>query len=354
MQHRKILACGLAGLLLFQPLQGAFAQQVEPLNVSGPPPEFANDKPNLQAGQTAEAIDLGQANSPGAGSTVAGMSVPAPLAAAARGSIARSAAAQATLRRVGPAPLSGTAPGPAERTVFAREPVRVNLTVGQERLVTLPSDALLHVPSDISTVARIESIGGTIYVTALAPFVPIRIVAELVDSGQQIPMDLVAVADKPARATSKGELQVSVIEPGSVPNPSPRSAEEVTSAAAGAGIDMVQLTRHAARQLYAPRRLANAVPGVMQVAVSTDPVPALLRGTNVDAAPVGQWKGGALYVTAVRITNKSRFALEVPLESVRGRWIAATAQHGRLGPAGSDTDTTAIYLVCERSFESCL
>lgn len=117
---------------------------------------------------------------------------------------------------------------------------------------------------------------------------------------------------------------------------------------------MVQLTRHAARQLYAPRRLANAAPGVMQVAVSTDPVPALLRGANVDAAPVGQWKGGALYVTAVRITNKSRFALEVPLESVRGRWIAATAQHGRLGPAGSDTDTTAIYLVCERSFESCL
>ncbi|EPD42964.1 integrating conjugative element protein [Delftia acidovorans CCUG 274B] len=354
MQHRQLLACSLAGLLLLQPLQGAFAQQVEPLNVSGPPPDLSGEKTSVPAGQAAEAIDLGQASSQGAGSTVAGMSVPAPLAAAARGSIARSAAAQATLRRVGPAPLSGTASGPAERTVFAREPVRVNLTVGQERLVTLPSDALLHVPSDISAVARIESIGGTIYVTALVPFVPIRIVAELVDSGQQIPMDLVAVADKPARATSKGELQVSVIEPGSVPNPSPRSAEEVTSAAAGAGIDMVQLTRHAARQLYAPRRLANAAPGVMQVAVSTDPVPALLRGAHVDAAPVGQWKGGALYVTAVRITNKSRFALEVPLESVRGRWIAATAQHGRLGPAGSDTDTTAIYLVCERSFESCL
>lgn len=355
MQHRKILACGLAGLMLFQPLQGAIAQQVEPLNVSGPPPDLSGEKTSVSAGQAAEAIDLGQSSSQGAGSTVAGMSVPAPLAAAARGSIARSAAAQATLRRVGPAPLSGTASGPAERTVFAREPVRVNLTVGQERLVTLPSDALLHVPSDISAVARIESIGGTIYVTALVPFVPIRIVAELVDSGQQIPMDLVAVADKPARVTSaKGELQVSVIEPGSVPNPSARSADEVTSAAAGAGIDMVQLTRHAARQLYAPRRLANAAPGVMQVAVSSDPVPALLRGANVDAAPVGQWKGGALYVTAVRVTNKSRFALEVPLESVRGRWIAATAQHGRLGPAGSDTDTTAIYLVCERSFESCL
>lgn len=105
---------------------------------------------------------------------VAGVSVPAPLANTAVGS-ARRAAAEASLRRVGPAPLTS---GPAERAVFAREPVRVNLTVGQERLVTLPADALLRMPSDMDSVARIESIAGTIYVTALVPFTAIRIIAE--------------------------------------------------------------------------------------------------------------------------------------------------------------------------------
>ena len=85
-----------------------------------------------------------------------------------------------------------------------------------------------------------------------------------------------------------------------------------------------------------------------------EPVPGLLRGVNVVAQPLGQWKSGNLYVTAVRITNMSRFALELPLESLRGRWISATAQHGRIGAAGTDTDTTALYLVCDRSFAACL
>lgn len=354
MQQRTIIACSLA-LLIAHP---ALGQQVELLNVSGSRPEPAGQANAPAPGN--DPIDLGQAPTvagPRPGKTVAGMSLPAPLAtASARGSIARSAATQATLRPVGPAPLVSPAAGPAERTVFVREPVRVNLTVGLERLVTLPADALLHAPSDIAHVARLESIGGTLYVTALVPFTPIRIIAELVDSGQQIPLDLVAVKSEKS-PVSKGELQVSVVEPSTVPNPSQRAGDGSTGtspAAESAAIDMVQLTRHASRQLYAPRRLANATPGVTQVAVPDQPISNLLRGAHVEVVPVGQWKGGALYVTAVRITNLSRYALELPLESLRGRWISATAQHGRIGPAGSDTDTTAVYLVCERSFESCL
>jgi hypothetical protein len=61
-----------------------------------------------------------------------------------------------------------------------------------------------------------------------------------------------------------------------------------------------------------------------------------------------------LYVTAVRVTNQSAIPLELQLEQLRGRWLAATAQHGRLGASGSQTDTTALYLVCDRAFESCL
>ncbi|WP_019700264.1 TIGR03749 family integrating conjugative element protein [Paracidovorax oryzae] len=337
------------------------AQQVEPLNVGAPPPDLINSgRPATQATAPVEAVDLGQAPATAAKparpaqNTVAGMSLPAPLAGAGGPSIARAAAARATLRSVGPAPLTGTASAPAERAVFAREPVRVNLTVGQERLVTLPADALLHVPSDIEAVARVESIGGTLYVTALVPFTPIRIVAELVDSGQQIPLDLVATKPSGAGAAG-GELQVSVVEPGTVAQPTAvDGAAAGPRAAAGPEVDMVQLTRYAARQLYAPRRLASPIAGVSQVAVTGDELPGLVRGAAVQAVPVGQWRAGGLTVTAVRITNRSRFALEVPLESLRGRWLAATAQHGRIGPAGSDTDTTAIYLVCERAFESCL
>lgn len=333
------------------------AQQVQPLNVSGPAPQLIDESSSEPAGAPAAAapVDLGQKNATSAavkptpaarsGHVVAGMSLPAPLAGA---STARAAAQRAALRQVTPAPSTG----PVERAVFAREPVRVQLQVGRERLITLPADALLHVPGDMEAVARLQNIGGTIYVTALVPFTAIRIVAELVDSGQQIPFDLIAQQS----TKEDGELQVAVMEPPTVPNPMAAGAAGGASAAAAPepAADMVQLTRHAARQLYAPRRLAVGMPGVSQVAVDFAPVPGLLRGVSVVAQPVGQWKSGNLYVTAVRITNQSRFALELPLESIRGRWISATAQHGRIGAAGTDTDTTALYLVCDRTFAACL
>lgn len=244
-----------------------------------------------------------------------------------------------------------------ERAVFERQPIRVPLPVGKERLITLPAPAALHVPTDMQQVARIEVIDKTIYATALVPFTPIRIVAELIDTGQQVPLDLVA-GDATAGALSELEITtVTWTEPkqaqaaageddGITPD---RSADRPRQS-----VDMVDLTRHAARQLYAPRRLAWAHPGVSQVRVSTNPLPRLLRGVDVDAVPVGGWHSGQLSVTAVRVTNKSSTPLEIPLESIRGRWIAATAQHGRIGAAGSDTDTTAIYLVCDRAFEACL
>lgn len=239
-----------------------------------------------------------------------------------------------------------------ERAVFDRHPVRVALPVERERLITLPAPAALHVPHDLDAVARIEAIDRTIYVTALVPFAPIRIVAELIDGGQQIPIDLVA---GPQASQASGELQIFLAS---------RAGEGTGGASADSGdtgagdtappaADMVQLTRFASRMLYAPTRLATPEPGIQQVQVAQQPLSGLLRGARVLAVPMGQWRSAGLYVTAVRVTNQSAIPLELQLEQLRGRWLAATAQHGRLGASGSQTDTTAMYLVCDRAFESC-
>lgn len=248
-----------------------------------------------------------------------------------------------------------------ERAVFERAPVRVPLPLGVERLITLPAPAALHVPSDMEKVARLEVIDRTIYATATTAFTPLRVIAELIDSGKQIPLDLVADA---STGSARSELEVFVVEQThETQGPAQQAADDASAAAeqeALSGqmaeappVDMVQLTRYAARQLYAPKRLATPISGVQQVAVESDPLPDLFRGAHVISTPVGQWRSGQLYVTAVLVQNRSRFALEIPLEQVRGKWIAATAQHGRIGPAGSDTDTTAVYLVCDRRFEAC-
>ncbi|MCC9162591.1 TIGR03749 family integrating conjugative element protein [Alcaligenes sp. MMA] len=258
-------------------------------------------------------------------------------------------------------------PHGVERAVFDRAPVRAPLPVGIERMITLPAPAALHVPSDMSKIARIEVIDRTMYITALQQFTPVRIIAELIDSGQQIPFDLLADS---TTASARSELQVFVVassSPGAGKSdgdgPASQAAAQATSMAnahtlsqqmaESAPTDMVQLTRYAARQLYAPKRLATPFSGVQQVEVTAEPIADLIRGVNVVSTPVGQWRSGQLYVTAVLIKNRSHQPLEIPLEQVRGQWIAATAQHGRIGSAGSETDTTAIYLVCQRRFEAC-
>ncbi|MFP5476093.1 MAG: TIGR03749 family integrating conjugative element protein [Gammaproteobacteria bacterium] len=347
------------------------AQEVKDLTLKGVPPDLiqANTAPSAPftaSGAAPAAVDLGQnMGTPGAAGApgVAGSaSMPADgPGAAARAAAAAVKAAQAPSsasgRRVGAVRRASRGGGDIERAVFDRAPIQVPLALNVERLVTLPAPVALHVPRDIETVARIESIDRTLYITALVPFAPIRIVAELIDSGQQVPLDIVAGKDT---AASTAELEISTVDGKGAGSSASAAASSVAKrsgdepGAAEAGADMVMLTRHAARQLYAPRRLAVATLGVVQVGVSDKPVVGLLRGANAETVPLGQWKSGQLYVTAVRVTNLSRYPLEIPLEQLRGRWISATAQHGRIGPAGSETDTTAIYLVCDRSFEACL
>lgn len=340
----------------------AQAQEIRPLGLSTVPPDMiqegAPQSTSMVSGGTAPEsrrndnplVDLGE--KPASAVTAASDVAPA-LQGTTPARLAARSARVGNVRTVRPA---GSAID-TERAVFSREPIRVTLPLRRERLVTLPAPAALHVPVDIEAVARMEVIDRTIYIRALVPFTTLRVVAELIDSGQQIPLDLEASA-LTARAT--GELEVFVVDtsgaiastPGSASTGAPANAEPAAPAMQDA--DMVQLTRHAARMLYAPRRLAWATPNVHQVAVATTPVVGLLRGVDVEIAPVGQWKSGSLYVTALRVTNRSHLPVELPLEGMRGRWLASTAQHGRLGPKGTEIDTTAIYLVCDRAFEACL
>lgn len=241
-----------------------------------------------------------------------------------------------------------------ERAVFNRVPIRVALPIDRERLITLPGVAALHVPDDIEQFVKIQSIDRTVYVTALKEFPSIRIVAELLGDGSQIPMDLQANANS---ASASAELEVfmpsSAGATGNAAN-NDASGNAAQGSPEPAGADMVELTRYAARMLYAPKRLALPRDNIVQAPLTLRPVAGLLRGALVETVPLAQWRSGDLYVTAVRVTNKSTRPLEIVLEDLRGQWIAATAQHGRIGAAGSELDTTALYLICDRSFEACL
>ena len=113
----------------------------------------------------------------------------------------------------------------------------------------------------------------------------------------------------------------------------------------------VVLTRFAAQQLYAPARLVQDQPGIVRVPVMREPVN-LLYGGAIDATPLVAWRAGSLYVTAVKLTNRSDQPQTLDPRNLRGTWLTATFQHNRLLAAGNEADTTAVYLISARPFEA--
>jgi len=243
-----------------------------------------------------------------------------------------------------------SAPAGTERVEFRRTPIRVELPLNAERLVTLPGVVALRTPQGFDTVVRSQIIEGTAYLTALSNFGSLRVIAEDVDTGRQIPLDLVSVQSPPA-------APLEVIVPGAARAQVSGAGEPGEAAATrspeAAPLDMVALTRYAAQTLYAPRRLMPGTPGVRQVSVPTTPVEGLYRGWRIETTPIGSWRSGQLYVTAVRFVNRGTQPVDLDMNEIRGHWLAATAQHSRLLPGDNDWNTTAVYLVCDRPFAAC-
>ena len=247
-----------------------------------------------------------------------------------------------------------------ERIVFRQAPVRLVLPVNRERLVSFPGTVALHTPEGFESLVRVTVIERTAYLTALTPFGSLRVVAEDLATGRQIPLDLVAdarakVSMSPAEVFVAG---VGAAAPGSVSGESPSATAGGRATAraeppAPPPLDMVGLTRYAAQQLYAPTRLIPSVAGVRQMPLATTPVADLYRGWGLETTPIGAWRSGQLYVTAVRFSNLRQQPLDLDLQELRGQWLGATAQHLRLLSAGSDWATTTVYLVCDRPFDAC-
>ena len=230
-----------------------------------------------------------------------------------------------------------------EHTLFDRRPVEVMLRIDRERLVRLPFPAMLEVPPELTGALEAQMIEDTVYLTALEPIKRSRVLAHALDGSGVIPLDLSASA----KGDPKPELEVHYPGTGSAEAMGGAAGEEAEPERP----DMVQLTRYAAQAIYAPRRLLKPLPGVRQVELADQPV-VLYRDANVVTAPLGAWTSGELFVTAVRFTNAGAEALELDMERLRGRWVAATPQHWRLHARGSEADTTVVYLVSAHAFDA--
>ena len=181
-----------------------------------------------------------------------------------------------------------------------------------------------------------------VYLLAQAPFDSSRLMVRELDSGHIYLLDVTAVeeggATHPIQITVAGDSG---------------TAKDVATGANGSGPSQpgyIQLTRFAAQQLYAPIRLVKDRPGIVRVPVKRDAID-LLHGGTVEAIPLVAWRANGLYVTAVKLTNRTEQPQTLDPRDLRGTWLSATFQHHRLLPLGDEADTTAVYLISARPFD---
>ncbi len=63
------------------------------------------------------------------------------------------------------------------------------------------------------------------------------------------------------------------------------------------------------------------------------------------------WRGNGLYVTAVKLINRTEQPQILDPRDLKGTWLTRAFQHHRLLPKGDEADTTAVYLISARPFD---
>lgn len=250
-----------------------------------------------------------------------------------------------------------------------RQPIKLTLTVGEERTVVFPDNVQVGIPPEIASASlRTQSVGGAVYWKPSKAFPSQRVYVRLVDSGHIVLFDLAAadatpgkaaVAPEPMRVLFPEGMDLHPVKPldpnaaASAATPAPATAAAPDEEAAAPVVTPVTLVRFAAQQLYAPQRLLRDLPGINRVPMRAPKIMnTLYRGDEVQGIPVASWSGGGYYVTAVKLINQTEGVVHLDPRRLRGDLLYAAFQHKSLtlGPKGTETDTTSVYLVTERPF----
>lgn len=217
-------------------------------------------------------------------------------------------------------------------------PIPVALTVGEERYLQFRAPVSVGVPGSLQALLRTQTVNGTVYLLAHSAFAETRILVRELDSGQTYLLDLSATHEA-------GASEALIIEPRARPDHLPPAVGE----AGPRTHSYVSLTRFAAQQLFAPLRLVAPLPGVARIPVQSQSL-LLLPGDAIEATPLMAWRAGSLFLTAVKLRNRSSVPQVLDPRRLRGQWLTATLQHARLLPAGSPADSTAVYLISAQPF----
>ncbi|MCP4997016.1 MAG: TIGR03749 family integrating conjugative element protein [Gammaproteobacteria bacterium] len=228
-----------------------------------------------------------------------------------------------------------------ERVEWKKIPIRLELKVGEERRIEFPDSVKVGLPSNLQPMLRTQSVNRVVYLMAHETFESTRVLVRETHGDHIYLFDIVASKE----SSENHPLQVFIKKEGG----SNKGDDWVENGPTLPEIGYVTLIRFAAQQLYAPARLLRNNPGIVRTSVGRDPID-LVRGSAINARPLVAWRAGGYYLTAVKLTNRTKQPQAMDPRDLRGAWLAATFQHHRLLPEGDEADTTAVYLISARPF----
>lgn len=246
-------------------------------------------------------------------------------------------------------------PQPVETLTWRKLPLRIDLPVGQERIIEFPEEVQLKIDRTLlmSKKLRVINANNTAYLVASEPFDVIRIKAQLKDTQDLIQIDLSASATGKS-APIKVVLANKKLSPsdttkqGAAPTSTPVNQER---------IDDITLARHAIQQLYSPKRLIKQYPDIHMSSFggSGRRTVNLYQGAQTIAMPLMSFRNQTAYVTAVKLRNMSENTIELSPYSIRGQWKGVIFYPlTKLMPAGHREDTTTIFLISHVPFDRAL
>jgi integrating conjugative element protein (TIGR03749 family) len=251
-------------------------------------------------------------------------------------------------------PVAQAQAAETRRITWTGEPIKIELGVNQERLLTFPADIFVEYNKATDPGLqriRIQIIKNTAYLKATSSVPSSRLIIGEIKSQKRYLLDVQAVK------TSKHYPQV-VVEDGT-------STSSTSSGLSGSNIPYpafqenrsagyVSLIRFAAKELYAPDRLRGTDKNITRATVTKKRVHHLLRGHVGDTRPVAAWKSGELYITALEVKNTTSQPLFLDPRDARGAWKAVSFQNNRLEAKGKNGDTTAMYVVSDLPFSQAI
>lgn len=239
-----------------------------------------------------------------------------------------------------------------EHVIWQQKPIDIILPVGKERMIGFPGTVDFGYDKTVLSDDKlsVQNNNGTLYLVAKTEFSAQRVQVRCRDSGQIILLNLSA-----QKNMSNIPLDIVISDENkaddNVTNSSDAESIDNTSEIKHINITAVTLTRFAAQQLYAPKRLLVQPSSIYRVPMHTAKTVPLVLDGSVIAMPLASWRGGDLFVTAILLRNQLKQELTLDPRNLCGNWKTASFfPSSVLTTAGTESDSTTVFLVSNRPF----